>query len=178
MGPLRFVKALDRAKAVAKALFSGSEALYAVVSIYGEERTTRRHSVALKQLERIGFHHPFGPATKVPQNDEDHIAAFGVDLFRHWYGAPFLNDEASVFALLWASVAFEMDIRPKARWISTIHIADLRSRLALNVYDDRGMDVIGPSGGALLALYRKFNPWLLDYDRARMDAEFSTLPIG
>lgn len=178
MGPLRFMKALDRAKAVATALFSGSEALYAVVSICGEKRTTRRHSTALKQLERIGFRHPFGPAAKVPQNDQEHIAAFGGDLFRHWYGAPFANDDASISALLWASVACEMDIRPKARWIGTIHIADLRNRLALTVYDDRGMDVVGPSAAALLSLYRKFNPWLLDYDRAGMDAEFSPLPIG
>jgi hypothetical protein len=173
MGPLRFMQALDRARAVATALFSRSETLVAVVSIYGEERTTRRHSTAINQLERIGFPHPFGSAAKVPQNDQGYIAEFGGDLFRHWYAAQFTNDEGSVSALLWASIAREMDIRPKARWIDTIHIADLQKRLALTVYDDRGMDVIGPSGPALSPLYRKFNPWLLDYDRAEMDAKFS-----
>jgi len=173
MGPLRFMQALDRARAVATALFSRSETLVAIVSIYGEERATRRHSTAIQQLERIGFPHPFGPPAKVPQNDQHYIADFGVDLFRHWYAAYFANDEKSVSALLWASVSREMDIRPKARWVSTIHIADVQKRLALTAYDDRGMDVIGPSRPALSSLYRKFNPWLLDYDRAEMDAKFS-----
>jgi hypothetical protein len=171
--PLRFMQALDRAKAVAAALFSGSDTLTAIVSIYGQRRATRRHSIAMQQLAGIGFSHPFGPAVKVPQNDQDYIDHFGCDLFRYWYAAPFSNDEASISALLWASVAHEMDIQPKARWIDTIHIADLQNRLALTVYDDRGMDVIGPSGPLLSSLYRKFNPWLLDYDRAAMDAKFS-----
>jgi hypothetical protein len=35
------------------------------------------------------------------------------------------------------------------------------------------MDVAGPDRLALLPLYRKFNAWLLDYDRAAMDAEFA-----
>lgn len=65
-----------------------------------------------------------------------------------------------------------MDIRPKARWLDSIHIADVQKRLALTVYDDRGMDVFGPNGPTLSSLYRKFNPWLLDYDRAEMDAKF------
>lgn len=115
IAPLRFVQALDRARAVAKALFSGSETLVAIVSIYSEERTTRRHSAAIQQLKRIGFPHPFGSAVKVPENDQDHIAQFGADLYRHWYAAEFANNETSVVALLWASIAREMDIHPKAR---------------------------------------------------------------
>ena len=173
MGPLRFMQALDRARAIARALFSGSGTLTAVVSLYGEERSTRRHSTAFQQLKRIGFPHQFGPAAKIPQNDEDYIAEFGCDLFRHWHAAQFTNEEASVSALLWASVTCEMDIQPKARWLSTIHIADFQDRLALSVYDDRGMDVVGPSTNKLSSLYQEFNPWLLDYDRAVMDANFS-----
>lgn len=173
MGPPRFVQALDRARTVAKALFSTSETLVAIVSIYSEKRTTRRHSAAIQQLERIGFPHPFGSATKVPQNDQDYIADFGEDSYRHWYATEFTNDETSVLALLWASIAREMDIQPKARWLDTIHIVDVQKRLALTAYDDRGMDVVGPSAPALFSLYGKFNPWLLEYDRAAMDAKFS-----
>jgi len=173
MGPLRFMQALNRATAVANALFSKSETLHVVVSIDGQQRTTKRHSGTLRKLQKIGFRHPFGPPTKIPQNDAEHIAAFGSDHFRHWYVSSFAHDEASISALIWASVAREMEIWPKARWASTIHIADLRSRLALTAYDDRGMDVIGPSVPALLPLYSKCGSWLFDYDRARMDAVFS-----
>ena len=172
-GPLRFLHALDRARTVASSLFLDSDTLVAIVSVYGEERATRRQSAAIRQLEQIGFRHPFGTPAKVAENDQDHIAEFGGDLYRYWYAAQFTNDEASVTALLWASIAREMDIRPKARWIDTIHIADIHKRLALTAYDDRGMDVIGPTGSALSSIYREFNSWLLDYDRAEMDAKFA-----
>lgn len=173
VGPLRFIQALDRARAVAKDLFSESETIVAIVSIYSEKRTTKRHSAAIQQLERIGFRYPFGSVTKVPQHEQDHIAEFGRDLYRHWYAAEFTNDDTSILALLWASIAREMEIQPKARWLTTIHIVDVHKRLALTAYDDRGMDVIGPSRSSLSSLYRKYNPWLLDYDRAEMDAKFS-----
>ena len=174
MGPIRFMQAIDRARTVATALFSKSETLVAFVSIYDEEDSKHRHSTALKQLKHIGFTPSFGASARVPQNDHCYIEEFGVDLFRHWYAAEFNNDTGAVSALIWASVASDMDIRPKARRIATIHIADIDKRLALNVYDDRGMDVVGPYGPALKSLYRKFNPWLLDYDRAEMDEKFNT----
>jgi len=172
MGPIRFLEALDRARAVAAELFSGSETLCAFVSIYGGPRATKRQWSALQQLQHMGFRHPFGPASKVGLNDEDHIAQFGEDVFQYCYAAPFAKDDAALAALLWASIAMET-IGPKARWISKIHIADLQKRLALTAYDDRGMDVAGPDRLALLPLYRKFNAWLLDYDRAAMDAKFA-----
>jgi hypothetical protein len=102
------------------------------------------------------------------------MVEFGGDLFRYWYAVQFTSDEASISALLWASLSREMAIEPKVRGIATIHIADFQRRLALTAYDDRGMDVVGPSAPALSTLYQKFNPWLLDYDRAEMDAKFSS----
>ncbi|MEN3794462.1 DUF3885 domain-containing protein [Fulvimarina sp. MAC3] len=173
MGPLRFMQALDRARSVARALFSGSETLIAVVSINGEDCLTKRQSTSIQQLKRIGFPHRFELASKVAQNDQDHIAEFGRDMVRHCHVAEFANDEASVFALLWASVGREMDVQPKARWLDTIHLADIKKKLALTAYDDRGMDVVGPDARELSSLYRTFNPWLLDHDRAVMDTKFS-----
>ena len=172
-GAMRFVQALDRARAVASALFADSQTLVATISIYGEEHSTRRQSVAIKQLRQIGFRHRFGAATKVAQHDRDYISEFGGDLYRFWHEARFKNDEESVTALLWASIAKELNITPKARWIGTIHIADIHKRLALTAYDDRGLDVIGSSQTLLSPIYGKFNSWLLDYDRAEMDAKFT-----
>jgi len=170
---LCFIEALYRARTLASALFAGSVKLKAIVSIVGEQRATSRHSAALRQLRELGFRHPFGPATKVPQHDHDHIAAFGGDVFRHWRCASFDKDDASMSALLWASAAKEMAIAPKARWIDTIHIVDLDNRLALTAYDDRGLDMVAPSADYLLPLHRKFDAWLLDYDRAEMNEKLS-----
>ena len=40
-------------------------------------------------------------------------------------------------------------------------------------YDDRGADVAAADRETLRPLYQELNPWLLDYDRARMDAMFN-----
>lgn len=43
----------------------------------------------------------------------------------------------------------------------------------LNLYDDRGMDVIGAKKESLVSLNKSKNDWLLDYDREKMDSVFS-----
>jgi len=44
--------------------------------------------------------------------------------------------------------------------------------LILNLYDDRGMDVIASKKETLIELYSKYNHWILDYDRKKIDALF------
>jgi len=45
--------------------------------------------------------------------------------------------------------------------------------IIVNLYDDRGMDVISASKDALMSLYKSHNDWLLNYDRKKMDLVFS-----
>ncbi|MBA6354197.1 DUF3885 domain-containing protein [Colwellia sp. BRX9-1] len=45
--------------------------------------------------------------------------------------------------------------------------------IIVNLYDDRGMDVISASKNELISLYNKHNDWLLNYDREKMDLVFS-----
>jgi hypothetical protein len=123
----------------------------------------------------MGFKGIFRAPEKVFLGDQEHIAAFGNDLCRYWCRADISNDSAQTDALLWASVAKEGEILPKARWLD-LYIADLDRGLVLYVYDDRGMDVVGPSKAALVPHYQAFNTWLFDYDRPRMDAVFVSAP--
>jgi hypothetical protein len=72
--------------------------------------------------------------------------------------------------LLWSPMAIEMGIRPALPgWL---FLVDLDRRIAVNPYDDRGMDVISVDRETLVPLYRKFGEWLLDYDREQMDVTF------
>jgi len=45
--------------------------------------------------------------------------------------------------------------------------------IIVNLYDDRGMDVISASKNELTSLYKQHNDWLLNYDREKMDSVFS-----
>lgn len=42
-----------------------------------------------------------------------------------------------------------------------------------HLYDDRGLDVLGGTREILLPLYEAFQDWILEYDRARIDAVFT-----
>lgn len=47
-------------------------------------------------------------------------------------------------------------------------------QLLFYLYDDRGLDIAAVHPETLRPLYRRFNDWLLDYDRAQMDNLFAS----
>ncbi|RPD46849.1 DUF3885 domain-containing protein [Hymenobacter sediminis] len=49
-----------------------------------------------------------------------------------------------------------------------------RTGLVFHMYDDRGLDIIGPDVASLRYLYEEFNELILDYDRPQIDALFAT----
>ncbi|WP_022823936.1 DUF3885 domain-containing protein [Hymenobacter norwichensis] len=54
-----------------------------------------------------------------------------------------------------------------------IFFLNLRSKLILHMYDDRGLDVISSNADTLRPLYNSHHHLLLDYDRQQMLATFS-----
>jgi hypothetical protein len=53
-----------------------------------------------------------------------------------------------------------------------VFFLNLRSRVILHMYDDRGLDLISPDVETLRPLYASLQPLLLDYDREQMAATF------
>jgi len=72
--------------------------------------------------------------------------------------------------LLWAAVANEMGIGPKASVACYIYAP--ATGALMHVYDDRGMDLTALRPEPLAQIYRQFNDWVLDYDRPRIEAVF------
>ena len=172
-GQHRFLKAIDRARAVASSVFQPSRELTVFASFHDGERRTPRAARSFRDLAKMGFVGRFSRPEKVLLKDQEHISSFGEDLCRYWCRADVAPDLAQMHTLLWASVAKEGDIFPKARWLD-LYLADLDRGLLLHVYDDRGMDIVGATKQALASHYLQFNEWLLEYDRPRMDAAFQS----
>jgi hypothetical protein len=121
----------------------------------------------------MGFAAPFGPAERAYLGDTDHIEAYGEDLCFDMRSADFPNDPDQMGVLLWASIARDMAIAPKVKWLSTLHIADFDRGIVATAYDDRGLDVAAVDRDRLRPLYETFGDWLLDFDRKRADGIFS-----
>lgn len=166
---VRFLQAMDRARAIVRATFAGAETLTAVVRHYGGEKPARDEANAFERLRRTGFGFPFGPVERVPQHDQEHLDLFGEDMTLCWRQAEFPNHDDPIAALLWISLSQDLAIRPRAPLLGGVYIVDFPGALAVWPYDDRGMDVIANEPAPLQRLYTQFNEWLFDCDRPQMD---------
>lgn len=172
---LRFIRAFDRARAVADAVFRSSAALLAICGsppepweIVGYDPPCLDGFAALQSL---GFRvrtpaqtwkarHPFNI-------HDDEIGEFS------WQAFDISGERALRDTLIWNCIAQEMAIGPKAPVGS--FLVDFERGLLLHIYDDRGMDVFATDPRTVLPVYQEFNSWLLDYDRPRIDAVMNPL---
>ena len=175
----RFLQAFDRARAIADAVFPSDGALAGVIGFW-----------------ELGEFELFHPEAKVGQTGLGELARMGFPIERpalSWSAIPpFFGEEDGVVwdwnaydlrgrrdlrdVLLWASVASEMGIGPKAPVACYLYAPG--SDVLMHVYDDRGMDVTALGREPLRPIHLQFNDWVLEYDRPRIEAVFSKLNDG
>lgn len=169
----RFLRALERARAVAAAVFADSPTLSIIAVNHDQEHRPGQPKRLFKALRDMGIDWKFSAPSARLEKDEEHLAEFGVDLCTFWRIADGPNSDEVRSTVLWAAVASEMAIHPKASHISRLILADLDRGIALDVYDDRGMDLIAARRPSLEPIYKEFSGWLLDYDREEMRRRFT-----
>lgn len=172
----RFLQAFDRARAIADAVFATDQALSGVVGFW-----------------EIGEFELFHPEAEAGQTGLDSLAPIGFPVecpTASWAGVPpFFGEEDGVMwnwnaydlagrrdlrdVLLWAAVASEMAVGPKAPVACYLYAPD--SNVLMHVYDDRGMDLIALGSEPLVRIHRQFDDWVLDYDRPRIEAVFGRI---
>ncbi|SLN56872.1 DUF3885 domain-containing protein [Ruegeria meonggei] len=165
----RFTQAHDRSNAVSKAFIDNSPEVFVLLSSYEMEQPDKKR---LKPLKLCGIKRSeFQYLSKTRQQDDDHIAEFGSDIFRHWDMAK-LKDKETISEILWLGIASEMGIKPTFHGSMTAYFVDPENGLVLHLYDDRGMDVVATQKAPLNNLFARYNDWLLDYDLTRMTDMF------
>lgn len=164
----QFEQAWDRAREIAGHALDDARELVVVASGSGDSP-----SEILRPLVR-SLHDCGVPPGRVrawwtePHPHGDVPDPFDVRVF-----LAFACERSALHRLLWSALAVDLGVRP--RLAGELYVADPARGILLHPYDDRGMDVIAAGAGrALLAeLYHRFGAYLLDYDRARMDAFFA-----
>lgn len=53
-----------------------------------------------------------------------------------------------------------------------IFFINTRKHVLLDLYDDRGLDIVSTVKEPLVPMYSKFNSWILDHDRKKIDEMF------
>ena len=54
-----------------------------------------------------------------------------------------------------------------------VYFINLEKKCILNMYDDRGMDIIAKDKQILIPIYQAYKDWILDYDRKRIEQAFN-----
>jgi hypothetical protein len=89
-----------------------------------------------------------------------------------WLNLAFETSPKLIQNFLWCTLSHDFgSIRPRVNCM--VYLFNLQSQLMVWAYDDRGMDVVGPNKTALEEVYNKHSRYLLNYDRAAMDATFA-----
>ena len=161
-----FTRAYDRAREIVAAALPGTGELVIILSRPGGGGFLA-HLSAFRALRDCGI--------RVPRAFESWSETTGPE----WEHEPrgflaFTGGREMLIPLLWGAVAADIGIRPRLR--CEVYLADLARGILVHPYDDRGMDVVGPDHALLRDLHGRFDAWLQEHDRARMDGFFADEP--
>ncbi len=74
-------------------------------------------------------------------------------------------------ALMFQAIA-NADLGGTPRIAGRVYLIDYRAKVIMHMYDDRGLDIIATNASDLLPVYGRFNNWILEYERHRIEFRF------
>ncbi|WP_193726856.1 DUF3885 domain-containing protein [Paenibacillus guangzhouensis] len=100
--------------------------------------------------------------------DPDEIPDPRNNMYRYWTTCKVKDLRYS--ELIKSICNHDVGIRPMI--YHRVYFINISKRTIFHIYDDRGCDVISESKDDLIHIYTKYNSWILDYDRERIDKTF------
>jgi len=164
-----FEEALARALSIFNTVFDENDNLSIAYQIHSDgRRKIRKGNYLFKQIDDL-------KSKKIEISDHRDIYMDTIDFKREcWRRVTISNLTASdvkVGNILEAMINTDFGIR-KPSLPGECFFINHDKGIILNLYDDRGMDVIASNKKALDTIYKKHNSWILDYDREKIDAVF------
>jgi Domain of unknown function (DUF3885) len=165
----QFLTALRKAMTVCADVFPTGSTLTLCVRLHTKSNPFA-HRTEIRELRNAGLHIPKTREVWLePINPSDWFEASEPEW---WLNAVFEVPLELMQNILWCAMATEIGtIKPNPGCL--LYLFNLQSGLMVWPYDDRGMDVVGPNHEVLAGLYVKHSRWLLEHDRAVMDAVFA-----
>ena len=158
----RFLQAFERARRLADATFDDDARLLAVVCMGSPKQFKRLYKLGFERKTRIAkWRAPWHFAP------EDAAPAF-------WRSFDVSQPATGRDIVLWSAVAHEMPIEPAVAGDFRLIGSCKSVPVLMHIYDDRGADLIAPSPEGLEHIRNDFDDWILDYDRARIEAAFGS----
>lgn len=165
----QFLTALRKSTKVCSDIFLDEATLVACLRIHsGSNRFA--HRPVIYALRSAGINIP--TKCSVWSEEIDQEEWFCESEPEYWINIAFEAPATLLQAFLWCALARDFAaIQPKPNCV--LYLFNLKKRVMVFPYDDRGMDVVGPNKNMLSQLYRQHHTYLLDYDRHTMDTTFA-----
>lgn len=160
----------SRAIAVFQALHASDDELFLVVDVndfadgkaFKHKLKAFSHYVKTKSmLDKLQQHTiPY----VFPEDDDDGVYR------THRFTLRCKPSDFDYIALLKAICNHDMGLKPQIS--HRVYFININKQTIYHVYDDRGCDVIATSPETIRDLYHRYQDWILDYDRAKIDQVF------
>lgn len=161
-----FTQAYDRARTVCRVLFPDLNRMQILISTSSELEVPpcmRLRQFLENSLQRERF--------RFVGSSYDNGGEWADPYFQHW-SAYSPKIDAEVDTCLWLALSQDIGIEPRGS--ARIYFVNTEQGFYLHPYDDRGMDLVSVNRALSQSIFDRFHDWLLDYDRARMNAIFAS----
>ena len=167
-----FTEALNRAMDIFNFIFKDEDEIIFVYQQFSDGRKTiGKNNFYLQQIKNLEEKElEFSDVRESKDDDIFEKRAYCLKRFAIKVSKKDINYES----ILEACINSDFTIRNK-RFIphGDCYFINISNDSILHLYDDRGVDVISTYPNNLKALYKKYNEWILDYDREAIDAIFN-----
>lgn len=163
---LYFSGSLERAVGIFESAFTPEDNVILVFqSVAYNRRRIRKNNFCFKQIEK--FNHSNVEYRKV-------YRFYELDgLYGKWNRSILNTKTKYINYKNILSAISNLDFRLRTPQIGgEVFFINTTKNLILNMYDDRGLDIISKEKSTLAPIYEKFNSWILDYDREKINQVF------
>ncbi len=167
-----FEVALERARCIFNTAFSSSDDMSIVYQIFSDGRKRlKKGDFILRQIDTNSKREiTFSDHKELYLRDRE----YKCERWRRLTVSGLKVENIQINNILVSIINTDFGIRyPSIR--GECYFINHTKGLVLNLYDDRGMDVVAQKKEILLPLYKTHSDWLLDYDRDQIDQVFSQI---
>ncbi|MDF3196593.1 DUF3885 domain-containing protein [Pseudomonas sp. 1928-m] len=167
-----FDAALERAQRIFDTAFSPLDDISIVYQIFSDgRRKVKKNDYILRQINTIITNEIlFSKHREIYSENLNYKC-------QHWHRVTvsgLKTENVNINKILLSLVNTDFGVRSPSVGGECYFINHTKS-LVLNLYDDRGMDVVALKLETLLPLYKTHTEWLLSYDREHIDEVFSQI---
>ncbi|MGO4110003.1 DUF3885 domain-containing protein [Paenibacillus sp. YAF4_2] len=154
-----------RATNIFKHLFSLEDDTYLIVNVINEgSRTITKTNVFKKYIKSKKVLRNLSSYTEANINDSDSESIQRLCLKCSVSDISYNN-------LIKAICNTDMGLKPNVK--HEVFFVNISKEIILQIYDDRGCDVISTNREQLRSVYKEFNDWILEYNRKEIEENFT-----